>query len=221
MLEVHRVMSSTHAVNDQGGLAGWIADFMATFGAPGAGAVIALESIFPPIPVPSEVILPLAGFAAGRGEFSLLSAIVWTTVGSVVGAAVLYGVGRVVPEHRVRRTLARIPLVDADDIRRAEAWFDRRGRWAVFLGRMVPGIRALVSLPAGARRMSWWQFGVLTALGSLIWNTVFVCGGYVLGARWHLVEPYLDGMQVVVLIAILALVGLLVLRRYRRRAEHA
>jgi membrane protein DedA with SNARE-associated domain len=173
--------------------------------------------VFPPIP--SEIVLPLAGFAAGRGEFSVLSAIAWTTGGSVVGAVALYLVGMLAPEHRVRQALARIPMVHVEDVRRAEVWFDRHGRWAVLLGRMVPGIRSLVSLPAGARRMRWWEFGLLTALGSLIWNTVFVYGGYALGTRWHLVEQYAGVFQTVVLVLLAALVAFMLVKRFRRHRE--
>lgn len=207
-------MEPTAAAPGGGGLAGWATELMAAFGAPGAGVIVALENVFPPIP--SEVILPLAGFAAGRGEFSVLSAIAWTTGGSVVGAVALYLVGMLAPGHRVRQALSRIPMVHLEDVRRAEGWFDRHGRWAVFLGRMVPGVRSLVSLPAGSRRMPWWEFGLLTALGSLVWNTVFVYGGYALGTRWYLVEQYSGVFQVVVLVALAALVVLMLVKRYRR-----
>jgi membrane protein DedA with SNARE-associated domain len=200
-----------------GGLAGWAADVMSALGAPGAGFIVALENVFPP--VPSEVILPLAGFAAGRGQFSVFSAIAWTTGGSVVGAIVLYLVGMLAPEHRVRQALSKIPMVHLEDVRRAEGWFDRHGRWAVFLGRMVPGVRSLVSLPAGARRMPWYEFGVLTLLGSLIWNSVFVYGGYALGSRWYLVERYSGIFQTVVGVLLGALVLFMLLKRYRRHRE--
>ena len=197
-----------------GGLAGWASDLMASLGAPGAGIIVALENVFPPIP--SEVILPLAGFAAGRGEFSVFSAIAWTTGGSVVGAIVLYLVGMLAPEHRVRQALSKVPMVHLEDVRRAEGWFDRHGRWAVFLGRMVPGIRSLVSLPAGARRMPWYEFGLLTFLGSLIWNSVFVYGGYALGSRWYLVERYSGVFQIAVGVLLGALVLSMLVKRYRR-----
>jgi membrane protein DedA with SNARE-associated domain len=200
-----------------GGLAGWASDLMATLGAPGAGIIVALENVFPPIP--SEVILPLAGFAAGRGEFSVFAAIAWTTGGSVVGAIALYLVGMLAPEHRVRQALSKIPMVHLEDVRRAEGWFDRHGRWAVFLGRMVPGIRSLVSLPAGARHMPWWEFGLLTLLGSLIWNSVFVYGGYALGSRWYLVERYSGVFQIVVGVLLGALVLAMLFKRYRRHRE--
>jgi membrane protein DedA with SNARE-associated domain len=204
-----------------GGITGWATDLMAALGAPGAGVVVALENVFPPIP--SEIILPLAGFAAGRGEFSVLSAILWTTGGSVVGAVALYLAGMLAPEHRVRKALATLPMVHVEDVERAESWFDDHGRSAVFLGRMVPGIRSLVSIPAGARRMPWWEFVLFTGAGSLIWNTVFVAGGYALGSRWGMVEQYAGLFQTVVIVALVALVSVMLIRRYRskRRARRA
>lgn len=203
------------AAAPSGGLIGWATDLMATLGAPGAGAIVALENVFPPIP--SEIILPLAGFAAGRGEFSVLAAILWTTGGSVAGAVALYLVGMLAPEHRVRQALSRLPMVHVEDVERAESWFDRHGRSAVFLGRMVPGVRSLVSLPAGARRMPWWEFILFTLAGSLIWNSVFVYGGYALGSRYYLVEQYAGVFQIVVLALLAALVLTMLARRYRRR----
>ena len=187
---------------------------MATFGAPGAGVVVALENVFPPIP--SEIVLPLAGFAAGRGEFSVLSAVLWTTGGSVVGALALYLVGMLVPAARVRRLLARLPGVRVESVERAEAWFDRHGRAAVLLGRMVPGVRSLVSIPAGARRMPWWEFTAFTLAGSAIWNAVFVGAGYALGSRWRLVERWAGVFQIGVGVGLLALVVLALVRRRRR-----
>lgn len=207
-------VTATPAPGD-GGITGWATDLMAALGAPGAGVIVALENVFPPIP--SEVILPLAGFAAGRGEFSVLSAVLWTTGGSIVGAWALYLVGMLAPEHRVRKALSTLPMVHVADVERAEAWFDDHGRSAVFLGRMVPGVRSLVSIPAGARRMPWYEFLLFTAAGSLIWNSVFIYGGYALGSRWGLVEQYAGLFQIVVIVALVSLVGFMVLRRYRKR----
>ncbi|NYD35310.1 membrane protein DedA with SNARE-associated domain [Actinomycetospora corticicola] len=197
-----------------GGLAGWATDLMASFGAPGAGLIVAIENVFPPIP--SEIILPLAGFAAGRGEFSVWAAIIWTTAGSVVGAVALYLVGMLCSDGWVRRTIARMPLVSEDDVAKAEAWFDRHGRASVFWGRMIPGVRSFVSIPAGQRRMPWWEFTAFTALGSLIWNSVFVGGGYALGSQWQLVEQYAGVFQTVVLVLLVALVVFMLVKRYRR-----
>ncbi|WP_018333720.1 DedA family protein [Actinomycetospora chiangmaiensis] len=197
------------------GLAGWATDLMAALGAPGAGLVVAIENVFPPIP--SEIVLPLAGFAAGRGEFSVWAAIGWTTAGSVVGAIALYLVGMLCPDRWVRRTLARMPLVGEDDVVRAEAWFDRHGRASVFWGRMIPGVRSFVSVPAGQRRMPWWEFILFTALGSLVWNSVFVGGGYALGAQWQRVERYAGVLQSIALTLLVVLVVVMLVRRYRRR----
>ena len=148
------------------GIVGWVTDLMEALGAPGAGLAVALENLFPPIP--SEVILPLAGFTASRGGMSLLAAILWTTVGSVVGALALYAVGAALGRERIRAVAARLPLVKVSDLDRTEAWFARHGVKAVFLGRMIPIFRSLISVPAGVERMSVGLFLAFTALGSLI-----------------------------------------------------
>jgi membrane protein DedA with SNARE-associated domain len=207
-------MLPVQAPASDGGLAGWATDLMASFGAPGAGLIVAIENVFPPIP--SEIILPLAGFAAGRGEFSVWAAIIWTTAGSVVGAFALYLVGMLCSDGWVRRTIARMPLVSEDDVAKAEAWFDRHGRASVFWGRMIPGVRSFVSIPAGQRRMPWWEFTAFTALGSLIWNSVFVGGGYLLGSQWQLVEQYAGVFQTIVLVLLVALVAFMLVKRYRK-----
>jgi membrane protein DedA with SNARE-associated domain len=150
-----------------------------TLGGPGAGLAVALENLFPPIP--SEVILPLAGFAAARGDLNLASAIVWTTLGSVVGALALYGLGALLGRDRVRAIAARLPLIRLSDVDRTEAWFARHGVKAVFFGRMIPIFRSLISVPAGVERMPIGTFLLYTMLGSLIWNTTFVMAGYLLG----------------------------------------
>lgn len=134
-----------------GGVAGWATDLMDRLGAPGAGLAIALENLFPPLP--SEVILPLAGFTAAQGDMNLAAAMACTTAGSVVGALVLYWVGVLVGRDRMRALVTRLPLVKLDDLDRTEAWFARHGAKAVFFGRMVPIFRSLISVPAGLERM--------------------------------------------------------------------
>jgi membrane protein DedA with SNARE-associated domain len=187
------------ADTDPGGVAGWAIRIMETLGAPGAGVAVALENLFPPIP--SEVILPLAGFTASQGDMSLLAAIVWTTIGSVVGAVVLYWVGALIGRERTRAIAARLPLVKVSDIDRSEAWFAKHGRRTVFFGRMVPLFRSFVSIPAGIERMPMATFLVFTTLGSLIWNTAFVLAGYVLGENRQVVEDYAGTYQRLVLAA--------------------
>ncbi|MFI8326515.1 DedA family protein [Streptomyces sp. NPDC085529] len=185
-----------------GGLAGWAAGLVDTLGGPGAGAAIALENLFPPLP--SEVILPLTGFAAGQGVLSLASALFWTTLGSVVGALALYGIGALFGRDRMYALWARLPLVKAADLERTEAWFRRHGAKAVLLGRMVPIFRSLISVPAGVERMPVPLFLLLTTAGSLVWNSALVLAGYALGDRWELVESYVGVASKAVVVLVLA-----------------
>lgn len=181
-------------------IADWAVSLMDLIGAPGAGLAVALENLFPPIP--SEVILPLAGLAASRGSFTLAEALLWTTVGSVVGAYLLYALGALLGVGRLRRIAERVPLLHAADVERTVAWFHRHGRWAVFFGRMLPVFRSLISIPAGVSRMPLWQFGLMTMAGSFLWNTIFILAGYFLGENWHVVERYASILQYVVLVAL-------------------
>ncbi|MEI5674225.1 MULTISPECIES: DedA family protein [unclassified Nocardioides] len=201
--------------DDLTGVAGWAVDVMEGLGGPGAGLLIALENLFPPLP--SEIILPLAGFAASRGSFSLTGAILWTTAGSVVGALVLYLLGRSLGRDRVLAIWLRLPLVEQHDFERTEAWFGRHGRKAVFFGRMLPLFRSLISIPAGVDRMPVGQFLLLTTVGSAIWNTTFVLAGYLLGHEWHRVEPVVGWLQWVVIAAVVLFVGRWLVKRLRQR----
>lgn len=198
---------------------GWINSLMDTLGAPGAGIAVALENLFPPLP--SEVILPLAGFAAATGRMDLLDAALWTTLGSVVGALALYGVGALLGRERTVAIAARLPLVKATDIERTEAWFARHGTKAVFFGRMIPVFRSLISVPAGIERMPLPVFLGLTTLGSALWNTAFVLAGYALGDYWSEVTGYVDAYAKVVLASALAAVVLFVTLRLPRPGRGA
>ncbi len=191
----------------------WSVSLMDTVGPAGAGIAIAMENLFPPLP--SEVILPMAGLAASRGSFTLFEALLWTTAGSVVGAFVLFGLGVAFGADRLRWIAARVPLLHPEDIDKTIGWFNRHGAKAVFFGRMIPIFRSLISIPAGVVRMAWWKFGLLTTAGSLIWNSIFVLSGYFLGEQWHVVERYADILQYVVIIVAVLAVGWFVVVRAR------
>lgn len=191
----------------------WTVSLMETIGPVGAGAAIAIENLFPPIP--SEVVLPLAGLTASRGGFTLAEAIIWTTVGSVVGALVLYGIGAWLGAARLRAIAVRMPLMKGEDVDRTVAWFEKHGWAAVFFGRMIPLFRSLISIPAGVSRMPLWKFGLLTAAGSGIWNTVFVMAGFLLGENWHVIEQYADVFQYIVIAVVVAAVVWFVVVRIR------
>ncbi|MDQ2697220.1 MAG: DedA family protein [Actinomycetota bacterium] len=199
-------------------LADWAVSLMDVIGPAGAGIAIAMENLFPPLP--SEVILPMAGLAASRGSFSVFEALFWTTAGSIVGALLLYGLGAWLGVDRLRAVAARVPLLKPEDIDRTVAWFGRHGGKAVFFGRMIPIFRSLISIPAGVTRMPLWRFVLLTAAGSLLWNTVFVMSGLLLGESWHIVERYADILQyLVIAAAAVAVVWFVVVRLRRLAAE--
>ena len=163
----------------------------------------------------------MAGLTASRGSFTLFEALLWTTVGSIVGAFMLYGLGRWLGAARLRSFAAKMPLLHPEDVDRTVAWFERHGGKAVFFGRMIPIFRSLISIPAGVAKMPMWRFGLLTGAGSLIWNGVFVSAGFLLGEQWYRVEEYVGIFQYVVIAAVLLAVTWFVLTRIRtmRRAR--
>jgi membrane protein DedA with SNARE-associated domain len=201
------------------GLAGWTVELMDRMGLFGAALAVGMDNLFPPIP--SEVILPLAGFAASQGTFTLTGALVATTLGSVTGAVVLYWLGAIFGRDRAVAVFDRVPLLKVSDLEKTEAWFAKHGGMAVFFGRMVPIFRSLVSLPAGVERMSFSLFLLLTTLGSLIWNSIFVVTGYRLGENWDAVEPYADIFQKLVIGAVLVVIVVFVVVRVRDKRRSA
>lgn len=202
-------------------VAAWAVALMETLGGLGAGVAIALENLFPPLP--SEVILPLAGFAAAQGTLGLVEVLLWTTAGSVIGALALHGIGAWLGRRRMYAIVERMPLIKAADVERTEAWFSKHGSKAVFFGRMIPIFRSLISIPAGIERMPLLRFTLLTTAGSAIWNTIFVLAGYYLGANWHIVEEYAGVFQkIVIAVVVLAVVAWIIIRvRQLRRNKLA
>lgn len=198
-------------------LTGWVTDVIHALGYLGVAFLVALENVFPPIP--SEVVLPLAGFVAGRGDASVPGMVLAATVGSVAGAWVLYGISAMLGPTRLRAFVVRYGRwlgLGTDDLDRAEAWFDRRSGTAVLIGRCVPLIRSLVSIPAGFRRMPPVRFTVFTALGSMVWNAALVGAGAILGDRWERVGDALDLLEGVLIVVVVALVGFYLWRRVIR-----
>ena len=199
------------AAEEADGLTGWVVDVIGDIGEVGVGMLIAAENVFPPIP--SEAILPFAGFSASEGDLNAVLAWVAATIGALVGAYLLYGVGAVIGTERLRVLAGKrwFILFGESDLDRGERFFERYGHLVVFFGRFIPLVRSIVSVPAGAERMPLVRFTLLTAAGSAIWNAVFIAIGYQLGDRWERVEGWLEpiGYAVVALLAI-ALVALAV-----------
>ena len=200
---------------EETGLVAVAGDLLAAVGDIGVGALVLLETVVPP--VPSEVILPYAGYLSRQGSLSLGGLIVWSTVGSTVGALLLYWLGAALGMERASRLLARTRLVDEDDLDRGAEWFHRHGAVSVVVGRLVPGVRSLISIPAGADRMHLGLFVLCTAVGSGVWNSALIGLGAALGTQRHVIDPYLDVLDIVVYTALALAVVVLVVRRTRRR----
>lgn len=200
------------------GFIGWVLSLIDTMGEIGVGLAVLIENFFPPIP--SEAILPGAGFLAYDGRMSFWWALVAATLGSVVGAWVWYGLGAALGRRRTRRIFEKMPLVDAEDFDKAEAFFDRWGGLAVLLGRCVPIVRSFISVPAGIERMSLVVFTAYTTLGSLVWNGIWIGLGFGFGPA---IEPVLEQwsgvLSKIVVGVILALLAWFVVARLRRNAR--
>lgn len=199
-----------------GDLGGWVQQFMRDFGYLGLFLLLLVENLFPPIP--SEVILPLAGFLVGRGEFGFLGALVASTAGALAGAFILYAVGRWGGRTVILR-YGRILRFTNKDLDRADDWFERYGPWVVFFARLIPGIRSVISVPAGALKMPILQFTVLTTAGSALWNTLLIGLGMFLGRNWPIVSErvsaFSDVVLVVTAVAVSAAFLIFGLRRWR------
>lgn len=199
----------------------WVVDLMQAIGGPGVFLAILLENVFPPIP--SEVVLPLAGFTAARPDapYTVVGAVLWATLGSVVGAFLLYWLGAAFGVRRLRWIAERMPLVDVSDVDNAMGWFHRHGSLAILFGRVIPGVRSLISIPAGVDRMPLLTFGVYTTLGSVVWNTFLVSAGYLLGDKYEMVTrwvgQYSNVVYIILAVGVLALLGWLARRSATRR----
>lgn len=193
----------------------WIVNLMEVLGAPGVGIAILLENLFPPIP--SEVVLPLAGFTVAQGSLNFLAVFIWSVVGSVVGAYILYGVGAWLGLARLRAIADWMWLVKASDVDAAMNFFNKYGKPSIFFGRLIPGVRSLISIPAGLDRMNLVAFGLWTTLGSGIWNAILIYLGFILGENWEKATGYADTYSNVIY-AILALIVLGFLVFFIRRA---
>lgn len=199
-----------------GGITDWVIDVIDHVGALGVGGLIALENLFPPIP--SEVILPLAGFTAKQGDMNVVAAWVMATLGALVGACVLYGVGAVVGYDRLHEMAGKrwFILMSQADLEKGHRFFVRHGGKIVLFGRCVPLVRSLVSVPAGVERMPPARFLAFTAIGSATWNAVFIGAGWTLGENWDRVEGWVTPIGYLV---VGGLVGWLVRSVFRRLAR--
>ena len=208
-------MISSSPVDEMDGLVGFAGRAVDALGEWGVGLFTLAETVFPPIP--SEVILPLAGFLTRQGTMNMALVLVTSTLGAYLGALLLYWLGARLGLERSIRWLSRLPLMDREDFEKAAGWFSRHGRSAVFFGRLLPGVRSLISLPAGAQRMPLGTFSAFTVAGSGIWNGLLLGLGALLGTQYRLIDEYSRFLNYAVYAGLVFAVGALVVRGARRR----
>lgn len=199
----------------------WVTDIMEQFGYLGVFLMMALENVFPPIP--SEVVLPFGGFLTTYTKLTVVGVITAATLGSVIGAMILYCIGLLIDVERMEKIVDRwghILRIKKEDIHKADAWFDKYGYWTVFFCRMVPLIRSLISIPAGMSNMKFGLFLLLTTVGTLIWNVILISVGVILGENW---EDILGFMEIYssIAYALIAVIGIIVIYWYiKKRRKH-
>ncbi|MBE9174315.1 DedA family protein [Synechocystis salina LEGE 06155] len=192
----------------------WIPQVMNQLGYGGISLLMFLENLFPPIP--SELIMPLAGFAVAQGKLALFPAIVAGIIGTVLGSYPWYYIGKWVSEERLEQLADRYGKwigLDAKDIHKANVWFGRHGHQSVFFGRLIPGIRTMVSLPAGINAMGLISFTLYSLGGISLWVTFLASAGYKLGNNYDLVEQYLGPVAKIVLVSLVAIIVLSIIRK--------
>ncbi|UZX01744.1 DedA family protein [Arthrobacter sp. CDRTa11] len=207
-------VAAAGAADNLDGLVGVAARGIDNLGEWGVGLFTLAETVLPPIP--SEVILPLAGFLAKQGDLNVALIFITSTLGAYLGALLLYWVGSKLGLERSIRTLSRLPLMDREDFEKAADWFRRHGRSSIFFGRLLPGVRSLISLPAGASNMHLATFSLYTLAGSGLWNGALIGLGYLLGSQYRLIEQYSRFLNYAVYGALAVLVVWLVVRGVRR-----
>lgn len=204
-------------------VATWIENLIASIGYPGIVLVMAIENIFPPIP--SELVLPFAGSLSAKGEMNFWAVVAAGTVGALIGAIVLYGVGYFAREAGVRKLVAnygKYLFVSEGDLDRAAGWFEKYGELIIFFGRLIPLIRSIISIPAGYTRMNPVRFLIYTTLGTTLWNLILAYAGWLLGENWEDILAFMDTYQYATLgVLAFAVIAFFVWRITKHRRQHS
>lgn len=199
----------------------WIVTIIDRFGYLGVALLIAIENIFPPIP--SELILTFGGFLTTVSGLKVWGVILFATIGSVAGAVVLYGLGRFLDpvrwEHWLDGKPGKLLHLKKEDIHRAHAWFQKRGRLTVFFCRFIPVVRSLISIPAGMSRMGFGIFLLLTTVGTALWNTALVYLGVFFGASWEVAAGYMNTYSLIGTVCLLVILCVFAILFYRKRIK--
>ena len=210
-------MSFTEIINS---IYAFCQNAMQIMGYPGLSIVMFLENVFPPIP--SEIVLPLAGTLTVSADpavaprFNMVSVIVWATMGSFLGAWLWYWIGYLISEDRVRKLLQKVGkyiMITEKDLDQALKWFNKYGEWCVFFGRMIPIIRTLISVPAGLSKMHWLKFSIFTIIGTSLWNIFLGFAGRLMGDNYTVIVDWIDKFKIAVIVICVAVVCIFYIRR--------
>lgn len=198
----------------------WITNTMTSLGYVGIGLLMFLENLFPPIP--SELIMPLAGFTVAKGKMAFLPAILAGVIGTMLGALPWYYVGKLVGEENLQRLADKYGKwisISSRDIQKADNWFDRHGEKAVFFCRLVPGVRTLISLPAGISGMHLVPFLIYSTIGTTLWVSLLTYAGYALGDNYELVEKYIGPVSKIVFLILIAAFVVWIITKKKRKQD--
>ena len=196
----------------------WVTNTVTSLGYFGIALLMFLENICPPIP--SEIIMPLAGFVVAQGKLNFVFVVIAGIIGSVLGAVPWYYLGKYLKLKRIKKLAAKYGkwiTVSEDDVVRVKRWFDKRGNIATCLGRMVPGIRTFISVPAGISEMNELLFLGYSTLGTAVWVGLLTYAGYILGANYDKVEKYLAPASPVIMIGLAAVFVVWIIQRRRKQ----
>lgn len=195
----------------------WMISIIEQYGYIGIAFMIFIENVFPPIP--SEIVLLFGGFFAVKTNLSITLVIVASTVGAILGAVLLYGLGLLFDVEQIEKWTKKYGKwirLDIQDVKKADAWFDRYGGWMVFFGRLMPVVRSLISIPAGMSNMPFLKFLLLSTAGTAIWNTILVLVGMKVGENWQDILAYLDAYSYTIYgLLLVGLIGYLIWRKKR------
>lgn len=196
----------------------WIISIMEQLGYFGIALLMFLDNVFPPIP--SEVIMPSAGFAASKGQLLLSGVIIAGSFGSLLAAVLLYWVGRKIPNQSIFNWVDRYGkylFIKSEDVKKALDWFEKYGHRVVFFGRMVPAVRSLISIPAGMSHMPFWKFMLYSSVGTIIWTTFLACVGYYFGNNIELMQQIFSRVGYVIIVIVLILVAYFFYKKSKAR----
>ncbi|NJL79101.1 MAG: DedA family protein [Richelia sp. SM2_1_7] len=196
----------------------WITNIISSLGYVGIALLMFLENLFPPIP--SELIMPLAGFTVTQGKLDLQIVILAGTLGSVLGALLWYYVGKVVSEARLRNWInkhGKWLTLSTSDIDKSKRWMRQYGKFVIFFGRLIPGIRTFISVPAGLDKMPLIPFILYSFAGSLLWTAILAYAGFILGNNYQLVEKYVGLLSGIIIAAIIIFLIISFIRRQSRQ----